>query len=550
MKHPVIAIGLDSVEPRLLERWMEKGHLKTLNQLRLNGAYGRLNNTVEYADGLKEQSATEASWTAFLSGCSLTKTGYWGTVKYHANNYKATQNSTDGSYDFKDYPLFYALGDDYKVVSFDMPTAKHSDHVNGIQIKNWGGHFPFEKGWSDPSEVLPQIVKDYGENPILFKDHGYWWDQSYIDNMEVWLKSSAETRSKICQDLLQRDNWDLFLTTFVDTHSAGHSIWHLSQDTQHPLYPYKGKDSQDPMLESFNQVDQAVGEILAKVPEDAYVICFGVHGMGNNVTDIYSSAVLPELMYRYNFPGEMGISPGRLDQPLRPIVTKPPTKAWSGHMWRSKYEANPLKQLLRRWTPSRYLKSDPQPGWMSPHDCTLQKKDLGRMPAQWCSPLWPQMKIFAIPSYSDGHLRINLKGRERDGIVSPEDYDSLCKEVIYLMEELVDARTGEPIVEDVIRTRKSPTSPDHPSLPDADLIVKWREDKPADAVDSPKLGRVGPMPFYRTGGHRSNGFVLAKGPGITPNSTVNAGHILDLSPTILKWMGAPIPEYFDGKPLF
>ncbi|NEQ84478.1 MAG: hypothetical protein F6K26_31245 [Moorea sp. SIO2I5] len=363
------------------------------------------------------------------------------------------------------------------------------------------------------------------------------------------MKSSISTRSAICRDLLKRNSWDLFLTTFTDTHSTGHNFWHLSEATNHPLYPYKGKKGFDPLLESFQNVDRAIGEMLAEVPENTYILCYAVHGMGNNVTDLYSMAFLPELMYRYNFPDKVGIAPGKLGFPSPPMITKPLGKTWAGVVWRKKYEPNPIKRFFRQWMPSKYLKSEPQSGWMSPYELDRDSDLLSRMPAQWCSSLWPQMKAFAIPSFSDGNIRINLQGRERDGIVPPSEYEALCDELTELISGLKNARTGELLVKDVIRTRRSAAEKDCSALPDADLIVKWQEEHPADVVDSPQLGRIGPLPYYRTGSHRSSGFLLAKGPGIVPGSDLHAAHIVDVAPTILNLIGAPIPEYFDGKPL-
>jgi len=66
-------------------------------------------------------------------------------------------------------------------------------------------------------------------------------------------------------------------------------------------------------------------------------------------------------------------------------------------------------------------------------------------------------------------------------------------------------------------------------------------------VDSPDLGRIGPVPHH--GQEAINGFFMAQGPGIVPGSSLPVGHALDLAPTILV-MGAPIPEYCEGKPLF
>ncbi|NEQ09767.1 MAG: nucleotide pyrophosphatase, partial [Moorea sp. SIO4E2] len=76
----------------------------------------------------------------------------------------------------------------------------------------------------------------------------------------------------------------------------------------------------------------------------------------------------------------------------------------------------------------------------------------------------------------------------------------------------------------------------------------WHE-CPTDVVDSPDVGRIGPITYNRPGGHRARGFLMASGPGITPGSSLPEAHPVDIAPTILTLMGAPIPDYFDGKSL-
>ncbi len=131
--------------------------------------------------------------------------------------------------------------------------------------------------------------------------------------------------------------------------------------------------------------------------------------------------------------------------------------------------------------------------------------------------------------------------------MEPEEYDALCEEITELLYDLQDGRTGKPVVKHVAKTRKFPTD-DDPKLPDADLVVLW--DQPAtDVVDSSQLGRVGPLTHCRAGGHRGEGFLMAKGPGIVPGSDLPKGEVVDLPPTILNLMNAPLPDYFEGKPL-
>ena len=68
MKNPVIAIGLDSAEPTLIEKWINQGRLKNISRLWREGAHARLETFKGYS--------AELPWTTFLTGCSPTKTGW------------------------------------------------------------------------------------------------------------------------------------------------------------------------------------------------------------------------------------------------------------------------------------------------------------------------------------------------------------------------------------------------------------------------------------------------------------------------------------------
>jgi predicted AlkP superfamily phosphohydrolase/phosphomutase len=197
MNTPVIAIGLDSADPVLLESWMAQGHLKNLSKLRQAGTYGRLHNTVNYGGIPTETSATERLWVMFSTGCLPNKTGYWGPVKFHADCYEITHDTVNGAYDFKEYPPFYALGDKYRVAAFDVPVSALSENVKGVQILGWGGHAPHTPSHSQPPELLPDLIRQYGKNPVLHQDYGYWWDKAYFNRIQKGLNTSTSTRSAI-----------------------------------------------------------------------------------------------------------------------------------------------------------------------------------------------------------------------------------------------------------------------------------------------------------------------------------------------------------------
>jgi predicted AlkP superfamily phosphohydrolase/phosphomutase len=79
-------------------------------------------------------------------------------------------------------------------------------------------------------------------------------------------------------------------------------------------------------------------------------------------------------------------------------------------------------------------------------------------------------------------------------------------------------------------------------------VVIWNEE-PADVVDHPEFGRIGPVPYRRTGSHRGRGFWAIRGPGIEAGSKLPTAHAVDLTATILSLMNAPLPEYLDGSPI-
>lgn len=543
MKSPVIALGLDAADPNLIEPWMAAGHLPTLQRLRQQGAYGRLDNIDYYR--------AETPWTTFISGCSPQKTGYWGPVEFNPKTYIAAET---GAHDYREFPPFYALGPDFRVAAFDIPQSHLSDQVNGLHVLGWGAHSPMTPSHSTPPEALSEIIQKYGEHPTFLKDFADCRDLNALKRLCRMLEVGIKQRAEICRDLLQQQSWDLLLTIFGETHVAGHYMWHLSQP-DHPLHAM-AKGCPDLMLETFQAVDQAIAYILEGAPNDAQIVVFAAHGMGSNVMDLSSMLFLPELMYRYSFPGQTAMAPGQPDQPLSPPSLEPDRKrGWMGEAWNLRYEPNPLLRLLRKHAPvsvykplDKALNRWQQPHLLSPENLMDAGDPLFWQPAQWYMPVWPRMRAFALPSYSEGYIRINVKGREANGIVDPVDYDAVCHELEALLYDLTDPRSGQPAVEKVIRTRTKALA-DDARLPDADIVVIWKDDLPCDALDSARCGRIGPVPHHRTGSHRARGFILAQSPSIEANTVLPTGHALDLAPTLLQLMGAPIPEYFEGQPL-
>jgi hypothetical protein len=297
------------------------------------------------------------------------------------------------------------------------------------------------------------------------------------------------------------------------------------------------------MVETFRHIDAAIGRLFAEAPEDSIKLVFSVHGITANHVDLASFLFLPELMYRYNFGKPALCGRGRPGTAPGPVVDRPVRNSWATSLWLQRAALRAPARLAGRWMPRRFLREGRGEDLAAPQ--TLGPGNLAWMPARWFSRSWPRMKAFALPCFAEGHVRVNLIGRESCGIVSPHEYGALLEDIADKLQRVRCARTGEPLVKEVARTRDDPLDRT-PNQPGPDLVVVWNE-HPTDVVESPELGRIGPVPYFRPGGHSPRGFLAAAGGGIPPGSTFPAARAVDIAPTVRSLLGAPIPAHYDGR---
>ncbi|WP_323846381.1 alkaline phosphatase family protein [Microbulbifer magnicolonia] len=537
-----IAIGLDSADPFLFEEMLAAGALPNFRKVRERGAYGRLANFDIFT--------AELPWTTFATGVPPEETGYWTPLKY-TRDYKV---HTRAAYEYDEYPPFFALDRKRRVCCFDVPQVRLQKSLNGMQFNAWGAHSPQVPQLSNVPDVFRQLIAKYGEHPGLHDDYAVALDMDNTKKVYERLMTGIARRGKICVDLLRREPWDLFLTVFGEPHGGGHNLWQF--EPGHPLctesIPGRELLPQRPMWNIMQAIDTALGEILKVAPKDANIVLFSPHGMGPNTMDLPSLLFLPEFMYRWNF-GRAAL--GQVDDLVDPF-TEQEWGSWFRHVWNTNAQGDSLIRLARKHLPSRlYDRVAPhlepalhcQP--MNPVIAERRYPDLPAwQPALWYSNCWPQMKAFALMSFSEGYIRLNVRGREKEGIVEPADFQAVVNDICNELKLLKCARTGTPMVKKVLVTRQSATEVDK-KLPDADIVISWQETFATDAVSHPEYGRIGPVPHFRAGSHRHTGFMLMAGQGTAQNAKIVNGHALDIAPTILAMMGGQAPAYMKGKPV-
>jgi predicted AlkP superfamily phosphohydrolase/phosphomutase len=158
---------------------------------------------------------------------------------------------------------------------------------------------------------------------------------------------------------------------------------------------------------------------------------------------------------------------------------------------------------------------------------------------------WARTRAFTLPTDLEGYVRINLKGREPQGIVEPgEPYLVLCREIKAELEKLENADTGERAVKKVWLRNEVFAGEAQEYLPD--LIVVWNDSAPITSVTAPSIGTIAqPSPDPRTGTHSPLGFLLAHGPGVAAGRH-EAARLIDVAPTVLQLLGIDDVRDMDG----
>jgi hypothetical protein len=266
-------------------------------------------------------------------------------------------------------------------------------------------------------------------------------------------------------------------------------------------------------------IDRGIGRLAEAAGADATILVFALHGMGPNTCH---TAVLGEMVRR--------------------ILAGP-----EGREANSSRKMSAL-QTLRRMVPLSVRNEVKR---------RLPVVVQDRLTSFWRTGgmRWSTTRAFCPVADLQGYVRVNLRGREAEGIVEPgAEYDALCGEIAEGLATFVDSDTGEPIVRSVERSdRLFPDGPRRDRLPD--LLVDWTPTSVLTRreIHSPRFGSIpwpdpGKPPDGRTGNHRTEGFLLASGGGFPAGGTLE-GDILDLAPTALALLGVPALPGMQGCPL-
>jgi predicted AlkP superfamily phosphohydrolase/phosphomutase len=500
---------------------LAEGRLPALRRLKDGGT------TVLLDHG--EAKRTGLAWEHVSTGLAPDDAGRWGAIDFDPLTYRAAQFPTRLT------PVFQGL--DLATVAFDVPyfDLARAQAVRGSS--NWGAHDPGVDRSSRPESLAAEVEARFGAYPAAPWIYGFVWHSiEQTEQMGADLVRAVEVRSRATQWLFgdRLPDWDLALTVVSEYHSAVEALWH-GVDAAHPLCSQPSAAAARRGLEAVYEAgDRMLAGLMERFPE-ARLVLFSPHGMGPNQADVPSMLLLPELLFRETFD--------------RPFFKEPE--------WRKTPDGVPLLEPDGSWQEQI---SAGFPGAGGPFERwgrriggllrrlgalqAAQSGSLDWMPAARYKAFWRRMPAFALPAYYDGRVRINLIGRERDGLVAADRYGEMCDHVEILIRQCRDAITGEPISATFIR----PAADKFGVAPsEADLVIVW-DGAPLGLIH-PRLGQIGPIPYRRTGGH-TGGHGVAYFSDSAGLENVTQMSAFDLVPTVLQMAKHPPLQGISGRSVF
>ncbi len=508
----VLMIAIDASESTVIEQGILDGSLPHLARLREKGAYGRLSSTADWLAG--------TPWPSFYTGLLPPEHGFLFHLQWRPDLMRHDRPRPEW------LPLrpFYRGFDPpgRRTIAIDVPltyAVGKGEAFNGVEVTAWSTHDKLAPTCSFPAGTQRWIHRNFGRQPITLDIPAAQPIGDLLKLKDALLRSVTK-QVALCEALMAREEWDFFLLGIGAAHRGGHKLWNRSSIMGRPS-PHELEAYDRGLPEIYAACDEAVGRLAGVAGPGVTVLVCSLHGMRENYSRFDLLPLMMERILANGRPAKVEAAPPhRLLQPLRsrlPIGIRNDIKA--------KLPESVQDALSRFWRP---------------HD----------------KHHWDRTPAFCLMGDLQALVQINLRGREREGIVEPgQEYEQRLEEIARGISSFVDADTGDPVVKRMARGNRLYPEALHRHV-QPDLIIDWAE-TPARchrALTSPQYGTIPwPTPGQpldgRSGHHVGDGWLLAVGERIDPGITLLRPSSHDLNATIHALLDIPRPEGMRGTAL-
>jgi predicted AlkP superfamily phosphohydrolase/phosphomutase len=463
-------LQFDAVSQPTIERMLLEGRLPALQALKDRGRWLPLEAQTDFFEA--------AVYATLYSGTEVGDHGlYYGFV-WSAADQRVHYLDFDGVPE----TIWERLGRAGRRSLVIDPYVPWRAIGRGISLSGWQLTHKIIPRWSSPPSAYREFARRFGRTPLLQDISGYR-EKSNLLAMRKILLAGPDRAAALVVDALGREAFDFIWVSFISAHLTGHLFWDPSEKAAPDLDDADRRLMKSTVEEAYMNTDRAIGRIVAALPADTDLVVFSPLGMGPETS---RSDLLPDMLKAIL--SEQGRTTANVAKP-----------GIAGHsMWQFRARVpSAWRAAIARFVPG-----------------AIVRKIVARLYLRGVD--WSRTQAVVLPGDHYGYIRLNVRGRERHGIVEPGDADALLERIATGLMTFTDA-DGEPAIASIERTKDRVPGARAGDLPD--LIVRWSE-RPSSriaGVGSPRFGAIARegVGTGRSGNHVPGTWALVV-PGTSP----------------------------------
>lgn len=480
-RRPLVIFGLDAGDSTFIRRGIAEGWLPNLARIATAGFQA---NTC--GNQLMNEHGT---WLSFNTGLTTAEHGYYFLRQLVPGTYRLA--NWLGWRDVEAQPFWEPLrerGDNCLIV--DCTDARIVRGLRGKQLMHWQAHYPLTGIVSEPPTLAEDVQRRFAPAETIQEVPGS--TPGHDRNVLEMFRRRIAAKRAFLEESLKRESHDFVYVQFGEMHTAGHQFWKYRNGSDAAL--------SKAIEEVYSLTDEVIGLVMKHVGEDANYLALSSVGLrGQYPTDGFTEPFLDKMGWWVPQRKPSGLRPLDIARRLMPASLR---QSISRHFSRDRREAL-LADGFERGTD------------------------------------WSKSKAYALPSFYVSFVRVNLAGRDPQGIVPQSEYEATVREIESGFMEL-RRPDGSPVIESIDTTYT--VGDGKPPMTMPDLFVAWLpHDSFIETVEHPTAGRLTQKPpeFNRDSFHTPEGWCAACGPGMKAQGDLGDVDFLQITPTAMELLGLP-----------
>lgn len=505
-KRRVLIIGIDGGTFDIINPLFKQGKLPNLYKLSKRGFSAPLSSII--------YPISPAAWGSFTTGVNPGKHGLYDFSTRKNGSYD--QRPTN-SRDLHLPSIWHLLAQrNLKVGLVNVPGTYPPEPVNGFMVSG----FPTPEENNDftyPRSLLKEL-KD-----IIPNYHLQQGEIIRVGNEKAALKDTNEITKNITKTTLHiamKLSWDLLITVYAGADALGHHFWKY-MDPNHPDFEKsKFKIYGNVINDIYVLIDHEIGKLMSLVDDNTYVIIMSDHGFGG----AYKALGLNDWLLKNDW-----------IQARRGVISR--LKYFGYRHGFNLTSAFRLAKVVRTLKHRKKIYAEQ----------SVIRNLVMKLFFSTNNIDWSRTKAYCVGNC--GQIYLNVKGREPKGIIPPESRLTVAEKLRSELLQLKDDETGEVIFDNVFLREELYHGP---FVEEAADLICYNSSSRFLIIRYLEFGGgelAFPHPIW-SGAHRLNGILFLNGPCVQGSEKrSNKVNILDVTPTVMTLLGAPIADYMDGKPI-